>query len=123
MPPASDMLTFTTISQKLHEMDVDADVAWTRLSNRAEYDAYRKEMHSKMMSAVGEWPARTPLNARTVATLKKDGYRIEKVMFESMPNLFVTANLFIPDSPAFKLGFIPVDWSCAGSRTFRGEME
>ena len=97
LPAKSDMLTFTTISQKLHEMDVDADVAWTRLSSKAEYDAYRKAMHAKMMSAMGDWPERTPLNARTVATLKRDGYRIEKVLFESMPKLFVTANLFIPD--------------------------
>ena len=97
LPPASDMLTFTTISQKLHEMDVDADEAWTKLANRAEYDEYRKEMHKRMMSAMGDWPERTPLNARTVATVRKDGYRIEKVLFESMPGLFVTANLFVPD--------------------------
>ena len=96
LPSASDMLTFTTVSQKLHEMDVEADVAWTKLVDRAEYDACRKAMYAKMMSALGEWPARTPLNAKTVATLKRDGYRIEKVIFESMPNLFVTANLFIP---------------------------
>ena len=97
LPSASDMLTFTTVSQKLHEMDVEADVAWTKLADRDEYDAYRKAMHAKMMSALGEWPARTPLNARTVATVKKDGYRVEKVIFESMPSLFVTANLFVPD--------------------------
>ena len=97
LPSASDMLTFTTISQKLHEMDVEADVAWTKLAGRTEYDAYRKAMFAKMMAALGEWPERTPLNAKTAATLKRDGYRIEKVIFESMPNLFVTANLFIPD--------------------------
>ena len=112
LPPASDMLTFTTISQKLHQMDVDADVAWTRLTSRDEYDAYRKGMYGKMMSALGEWPSRTPLNARTVATVKKDGYRIEKVLFESMPNLFVTANLFIPDSPAFKAPYPAIVMSC-----------
>ena len=97
LPPKSEMLTFTTISQKLHEMDVDADMAWTRITGRAEYDAYRKAMHAKMLSAMGEWPERTPLNARTVATVERQGYRIEKVLFESMPGLFVTANLFIPD--------------------------
>ena len=53
LPPASDMLTFTTISQKLHEMDVDADVAWMKLSSRAEYDAYRRQMHGRMMAAMG----------------------------------------------------------------------
>ena len=117
LPAASDMLTFTTVSQKLHEMDVDADVAWTKLANRAEYDAYRKAMHAKMMSALGEWPARTPLNARTVATLKRDGYRIEKVIFESMPSLFVTANLFIPDSPAFKAPYPAIVMSCGHADT------
>ena len=115
LPKASDMLTFTTVSQKLHEMDVDADVAWTRLSGRAEYDAYRKRMHGRMMAAMGEWPERTPLNARTVATLKREGYRIEKVIFESMPKLFVTANLFIPDSPKFKAPYPAVVMSCGHS--------
>jgi cephalosporin-C deacetylase-like acetyl esterase len=112
LPAASDMLTFTTISQKLHEMDVEADLAWTKLANRADYDSYRKQMHRKMMAAMGEWPERTPLNARTVATLKKEGYRIEKVIFESMPKLFVTANLFIPDSPRFKAPYPAVVMSC-----------
>lgn len=117
LPPASDMLTFTTISQKLHEMDVDADQAWTKLSSRAEYDSYRKAMHRNMMSAMGDWPERTPLNAQTVATLKRDGYRIEKVVFESMPKLFVTANLFIPDSPKFKAPYPAVVMSCGHADT------
>ena len=112
LPPASDMLTFTTISQKLHEMDVDADVAWAGIGSRAEYDAYRKRMHGRMMAAMGEWPERTALNARTVATYKREGYRIEKVVFESMPKLFVTANLFIPDSPEFKAPYPAVVMSC-----------
>ena len=116
LPPASDMLTFTTISQKLHEMDVEADLAWTKLSTRAEYDAYRKRMHGKMMAAMGEWPERTPLNARTVATLQREGYKIEKVIFESMPKLFVTANLFIPDSPKFRAPYPAVVMSCGHSK-------
>ena len=112
LPAASDMLTFTTISQKLHEMDVEADLAWTKLANRADYDSYRKQMHRKMMAAMGEWPERTPLNARTVATIKREGYRIEKVIFESMPKLFVTANLFIPETPKFKAPYPAVVLSC-----------
>lgn len=115
LPAASDMLTFTTISQKLHEMDVDADLAWTRLADRNAYDVYRKQMYRKMMAAMGEWPERTPLNARTVATIKRDGYRIEKVIFESMPKLFVTANLFIPDDPKFTAPYPAVVLSCGHS--------
>lgn len=117
LPPASDMLTFTTISQKLHEMDVEADLAWTKIASRADYDRYRKQMHSKMMAAMGEWPERTPLNARTVETIKREGYRIEKIIFESMPNLFVTANLFIPDSKEFKAPYPAVVMSCGHADT------
>ena len=117
LPPASDMLTFTTISQKLHEMDVEADLAWTKIASRADYDSYRKQMHSKMMAAMGEWPERTPLNARTVETIKREGYRIEKIIFESMPNLFVTANLFIPDSKEFKAPYPAVVMSCGHADT------
>ena len=112
LPPASDLLTFNTVSQKLHEMDVDADEAWLKLSGRDEYDAYRTEMHRKMISAIGGFPERTPLNARTVATVKRDDYRIEKVVFESMQNLFVTANLFIPESDTFKAPYPAVVMSC-----------
>ena len=115
LPAASDMLTFTTVSQKLHEMDVEADLAWTKLESRADYDSYRRQMHGKMMSAMGEWPERTPLNARTVSTLKREGYRIEKVIFESMPKLFVTANLFIPDSKKYKAPYPAVVLSCGHS--------
>lgn len=117
LPAASDLLTFNTVSQKLHEMDVDADEAWLKLSGRAEYDSYRKTMHGNMLAAIGAFPERTPLNARTVATVKRDGYRIEKVIFESMPKLFVTANLFIPDSDAFKAPYPAVVMSCGHADT------
>jgi len=78
-------------------LDVKCDEAWCALKTKAEYDAYRKGLKAKMMSAIGTMPERTPLNARTVAVLKRDGYSIEKVIFESMPGVFVTANLFVPD--------------------------
>lgn len=83
--------------REVDALDVKCDEAWCAIRTKAEYDAYRKDLKAKMMSAIGTMPARTPLNARTVATLKRDGYTIEKVVFESMPGIFVTANLFIPD--------------------------
>ena len=83
--------------REIDALDVKCDEAWCAIRTKSEYDAYRKGLKAKMMSAIGTMPERTPLNARTVATLKRDGYTIEKVVFESMPGIFVTANLFIPD--------------------------
>ena len=85
------------VNREIDALDVKCDEAWCAIRTKPEYDAYRKGLKAKMMSAIGTMPARTSLNARTVATLKRDGYTIEKVVFESMPGIFVTANLFIPD--------------------------
>ena len=39
-----------------------------------------------------------PLNARTTGTLNQPGYRIEKVIFESLPKFPITANLYVPQT-------------------------
>lgn len=56
----------------------------------------RQFVREHMMRALGGFPERTPLNARTVGTLERDGYRIEKIIFESQPRFYVTANLYLP---------------------------
>ena len=45
---------------------------------------------------VGGMPERTPLNARTVGSFEREGYRLEKLVYESQPNFHVSANLYIP---------------------------
>jgi cephalosporin-C deacetylase-like acetyl esterase len=58
--------------------------------------ATKQEFRQKFIEGLGGLPERTPLNARVVGTLNRDGYRIEKVIFESQPGLYVTANLYLP---------------------------
>jgi dienelactone hydrolase len=45
---------------------------------------------------VGGMPERTPLNARTVGSFERDGYRLEKVVYESRPGFYISANVYIP---------------------------
>jgi dienelactone hydrolase len=50
--------------------------------------------------SLGDLPASetaTPLNAKVVGRLERDGYRIEKVIFESRPGHRVTAALYLPN--------------------------
>ena len=58
----------------------------------------QQEVKDTLNRIIGPFPERTPLNAKVVGTVKKEGFRIEKIVFESMPNFFVTACLFIPDN-------------------------
>src|SRR5690606_37980445 len=49
-----------------------------------------------MIAAIGGLPEKTPLNARKVGEIKREGYKIEKIIFESQPRFYVTANLYLP---------------------------
>jgi dienelactone hydrolase len=52
----------------------------------------RAKEHDLLMG----WPAKTPLNPRVVKATQRDGYRIENVMYQSRPDFWVTANLYVP---------------------------
>lgn len=41
---------------------------------------------------------RPPLNVKITGTIQEKGYHIEKLYYESLPGLFVRANLYIPDN-------------------------
>jgi dienelactone hydrolase len=57
----------------------------------------QQEMREFLLHSLGDLPERTPLNGRVAGTLKRAGYRIEKIIFESRPDHHVTANLYLPD--------------------------
>lgn len=59
--------------------------------------ALGEHVRRKLGAAIGAFPERTPLNARQVGTLKRKGYAIEKIIFESRPRYYVTANLYRPE--------------------------
>lgn len=53
-------------------------------------------VRSQLWNILGGQPEKTPLNARITGVVRRNGYRIEKLVFESMPKIYVTANLYIP---------------------------
>lgn len=61
-----------------------------------DWAAYRKAFREQVISSIGGLPERTPLNPRVTGTIQREGYRIEKVIFESQPKFYVTANLYVP---------------------------
>jgi Acetyl xylan esterase (AXE1) len=65
-------------------------------------DAERRklEVRAKLLDLIGGLPDyRGPLNARTTGQLTNASYTLEKVIFESLPHYFVTANLYRPNQP------------------------
>ncbi|MBM4017000.1 MAG: hypothetical protein FJ288_01520 [Planctomycetes bacterium] len=78
--------------------------------------ARSKAMREAFLAAIGTLPERTPLNARTLATLDRPNFRIEKVIYESRPGHHVTANLYVPKSgkPPFPGVLVPCGHSANG---------
>jgi cephalosporin-C deacetylase-like acetyl esterase len=67
------------------------------LRTREDWKARQEKVRTILMDIVGPFPEKTPLNSRVTGTLKKDGYRIEKILYESVPGFYVTGGLYIPD--------------------------
>ncbi len=67
-----------------------------RLATIEDVSRRRAYIRERMLNDLGGFPERTPLNARVVGVLQRPGYRIEKVIFESQPHFYVTANLYLP---------------------------
>jgi len=59
---------------------------------------YQKRLREKFLEAIGGLPKRTPLNPQVTGIISRNGYRIEKIIFESQPKHYVSALLFLPDA-------------------------
>jgi dienelactone hydrolase len=69
----------------------------SRLETKTDWLNRQKQVKSILNEIVGPFPAKTPLNPRITGILNKDGYKVEKIMLESMPGLYITGCLFIPN--------------------------
>ena len=79
----------------------DKEIA--NLKTKSEWLQRQNRVTAALRELVGPFPERTPLNPRIIDVVQKDGYRIEKLIYESMPGFFVTGCLFIPKSTGGKL--------------------
>jgi dienelactone hydrolase len=60
--------------------------------------ARQRWVRETFWTLIGGEPERTPLNARITGQFERSGYRVEKVLYESRPRVFITANLYIPNT-------------------------
>ena len=62
----------------------------------------REEVRARLIQAVGGFPEQPcPLNAEITGRLKRDGYVIEKLLYQSRPDFYVTAAVYAPTNARF----------------------
>ena len=73
------------------------EVEKAELTSIAAFEEHRKRVRDHFMTAIGDLPEeRTPLNVQCTGSLDRGGFTIEKLIYESMPEFYVTAALYVP---------------------------
>jgi cephalosporin-C deacetylase-like acetyl esterase len=69
------------------------------ITNSQQWEARRPELRQQYFEMLGLWPLpeRTPLSAQITGMIEREeGFRVEKLHFQSRPHLYVTGNLYLP---------------------------
>lgn len=67
------------------------------LTTVAQFEAHRTRIRDAFLAAIGGLPeAKTPLNPQCTGTIVQETYVIEKLVYESLPQFYVTAALYVP---------------------------
>jgi dienelactone hydrolase len=87
-----DHIAQQQLDQRDHEM--------AAIHTRADADARKQAVRAKLLEILGGLPTYNgPLHARVTGQLRNDRYTVEKVLFESQPGFYVTANVYRPNAP------------------------
>lgn len=96
--PKPSELVYRHLQRQVHAAMDRRRKRVNQLENPAQIRAYQKRMRAFFIKQLGGFPRRSPLNAKVVGKLDDDGFRIEKVIFDSQPNHRITATLYLPKS-------------------------
>ena len=73
------------------------EAAIAAIHTRVQAQARQRDVRAKILELIGGLPSyRGPLHARVTGRLTNPVYSMEKVIFESLPHYYVTANLYLP---------------------------
>lgn len=99
--------------RELHSLDVRRDMqaritevnrrdreAWTALKSRADWEQFVAPRIAALRRSLGTFPPEPEkIPVHHTRTVEGEGFRIECLVYESRPGVFVTANLYLPAQP------------------------
>lgn len=86
-------------------------------ATRAEWEERRQEIRQQLQKAWGPFPARPcPLEPKLLGVLQRDGYRVEKLLLQTRPGVWMTANAYVPDRPGKHPAILAVHGHWRGAR-------
>ncbi|HSB17244.1 MAG TPA: alpha/beta fold hydrolase [Bryobacteraceae bacterium] len=77
-------------------VEAEHEGAIATVKNTADLERFQTAARERLRAAVGALPGRSPLNSHVTGTLDRGDYFVEKLLFESRPRFYVTANVYVP---------------------------
>ena len=97
------------------------DMEIAKLTTKSDWMKRQDLVKEKLMKIVGPFPEKTPLNPKITGTIKRDGYRIDKIIYEAFPGYYVTGCLYVPEGVKGKVPAI-VNVIGHNQEAFRNEL-
>jgi cephalosporin-C deacetylase-like acetyl esterase len=94
--PAVPDMVVSSLSIGLNNLSAQWDRKRQEIRTPETLHTRNRFVRQKFIEMIGGLPEKTPLNPATVRVLKRDGYSIEVLMFQSRPDFWVTASLYVP---------------------------
>ena len=91
----SQALHRSLVDKALRQLD-DRREKVAKISSAQDVFERRRYLRERMTRGLGGFPEKTPLNARLSGVVEREDYRVERIVFESQPRFYVTANLYLP---------------------------
>jgi cephalosporin-C deacetylase-like acetyl esterase len=86
-------------------------------ATREEWEARRGDIRARLRQAFGSVPDKPcPLEPKVLGVLQRDGYRVEKLIFQTMPGVWMTASAYVPDKPGKHPALLAVHGHWSGAR-------
>src|SRR5262245_2477230 len=79
------------------QQDDERRKMWERIKTEQDLLNVQQEIEKQLLSMLGGLPnERTPLHPQITGTIEMDGFRIEKLIFQSLPGVYVSALVYVP---------------------------
>jgi len=77
--------------------------AWAAIHDQKALLKTQEELRQKLLQMIGGLPAvKTDLHPRVTGKIQMDGFSVEKLIFQSLPGVYVTALVYVPDDHSRK---------------------
>jgi dienelactone hydrolase len=93
--PADTMMR-VYLSAKVQRQFAMRDSLLAGMVTARQWKVHADSIRAKFRRWTGAFPQRNPLNSKITGVLEREGYRVEKLYFQSRPGFYVSASLYLP---------------------------